>query len=156
MDRMYHLHLFSTRETALTKINRLLANHFCGSIFEANASRQEALLQLLVRSLRKPGTSQEAVLAARGIGLTFISEGDIEAGEIEDLFGMVLKLLKNCINTSTDPQLKCQVSKALSGVIFMTDTLDLVHRNTCHGDIYCCINIRYMWRNGLLLQHLGD
>ncbi|CDS03667.1 hypothetical protein LRAMOSA01068 [Lichtheimia ramosa] len=122
----------STRETALTKINRLLANHFCGSIFEANASRQEALLQLLVRSLRKPGTSQEAVLAARGIGLTFISEGDIEAGEIEDLFGMVLKLLKNCINTSTDPQLKCQCIETLAMVTFIAASTS----DTCGGMDY--------------------
>lgn len=62
----------------------------------------------MIRSIRKPGSPQEAVQAARGIALAFLNQGDTSAGEQEDLFGMVLSLLKNIIAHSLDPQLKYQ------------------------------------------------
>ncbi|KAI9491503.1 interferon-related developmental regulator-domain-containing protein [Zychaea mexicana] len=100
----------SVREAALTKLDRLLARYYCGDFFESNPSSQEAMLQLLVRSLRKPGSTLEAILAAKGIGLVFINDGD----EQEELFGMVLSLLKNTITDALDVRLKHQCIETLA------------------------------------------
>ncbi|KAI9322140.1 interferon-related developmental regulator-domain-containing protein [Dichotomocladium elegans] len=109
----------STREASLKKINRLLGNHYCGTFFSSNSSSQVALLMLLLRSLRKAGSSQEAVLAAKGIGLMFVSEGDVDAAEHEDLFGMVLSTLKSTITNGSDPNLKLQCIETLGFVTFI-------------------------------------
>lgn len=99
----------SVRETALAKLNRLLAHHYCGTFFAENASSQEALLQLLSRSLRKPGSAKEAQLAARGIALAFANQAELSSSEQEGLYGMVLSLLKSTILHSLDSELKYQV-----------------------------------------------
>ena len=102
----YKQHQNSIRESALTRLNRLLSYCYCGDFFEANPSSQEALLQLLTRSLRKPGSIAEATLAAKGIGLAFINNGPDDQDE---LFGMVRSLLKNTMTDASDVQLKHQV-----------------------------------------------
>ncbi|KAG2218111.1 hypothetical protein INT45_002361 [Circinella minor] len=100
----------STREIALTKMDRLLGRNYCGNFFESNPSSQEALLQLLVRSLRKPGSTLEAILAAKGIGLVFINAGDDQ----DEYFKMVLSLLKNTMVDAMDVRLKHQCIETLA------------------------------------------
>lgn len=90
-------------------MNGILSLHYCGSFFAASEANQEALLQLLCRSLRKPGSPREALLAARGIALAFVNQSDMVEGDQEELYSMVLPLLKNTITYSLDPQLKHQV-----------------------------------------------
>ncbi|KAI8149944.1 interferon-related developmental regulator [Fennellomyces sp. T-0311] len=101
----------SVREAALTRLNRFLSYCYCGDYFDANPANQEALLQLLMRSLRKPGSTLEAILAAKGIGLAFINNG---ADDQDELFGMVLSLLKNTMTDASDVRLKHQCIETLA------------------------------------------
>lgn len=64
------------------------------------------MLQLLLRSLRKPGTPQEAVLATKSIALVFVNQGEEDQ---EALYDMVLPFLKDAIKDTPHVDLKCQV-----------------------------------------------
>lgn len=102
----------SSREVALTNLSKILSHHYCGFFFEHNNAAQEALLQLLIRSIRKPGSVQESVLATKAIALTFVNgAGTSTEGELEDFYSLVLHYLKEAIKDSSDVELKCQVRR---------------------------------------------
>ena len=104
-------------------MDRLLGRNYCGNFFESNPSSQEALLQLLIRSLRKPGSTLEAILAAKGIGLVFINAGDDQ----DEFFKMVLSLLKNTMVDALDVRLKHQVKTKIK----------LSCHTVCKKNIFC-------------------
>ncbi|KAI8350618.1 interferon-related developmental regulator-domain-containing protein [Choanephora cucurbitarum] len=108
----------SSREAALTNLSKLMRHYYCGSFFDNNPSAQEALLQLLVRLVRKPGTTEEAVLAARAIGLAFVNAGEQSDSEQESLYAMVLPYLKQVIKDSNQVELKCQAIDTLATMTF--------------------------------------
>jgi hypothetical protein len=101
--------LCSSREVALTNLIKILSHYYCGFFFEKSDAAQEALLQLLLRSIRKPGSLHESVLATKAIALTFVNGSGASEGELEDYYSMVLHYLKDSIKDSPDVELKCQV-----------------------------------------------
>ncbi|KAG0166696.1 hypothetical protein DFQ28_006440 [Apophysomyces sp. BC1034] len=107
----------STREAALTTLNRILAHHYCG--FFVSSNNQESLLHLLMRSISKPGSTREAVLATKGIALVFTSHNDISGGEEDDMYRLVLPLLKSNVVHALDHDLKYQSITTLAVVTFI-------------------------------------
>ncbi|RCH86987.1 Interferon- developmental regulator 1 [Rhizopus stolonifer] len=108
----------SSRESALTNLSKVMRHYYCGSFFDSHSSAQEALLQLLLRLMRKPGTPEEAVLATRVIGLVFVNAGEQSESEQESLYAMVIPYLKDVIKDSTHVELKCQAIDTLATVTF--------------------------------------
>ncbi|KAI8364652.1 interferon-related developmental regulator-domain-containing protein [Radiomyces spectabilis] len=119
----------ATRETALGTLNQMLAHHYCGPFLGSNQSNLSALLQLLIRSVRKPGSTQETILALKGIGLAFLSQEAGAGGEQDDYYGLVLPLLKNLVLTAVECDVKYQAIETLAMVTFLAAS----HADTMGG-----------------------
>ncbi|KAI7905358.1 interferon-related developmental regulator-domain-containing protein [Cokeromyces recurvatus] len=113
----------SLREAALSRLVKLLSHYYCGFFFDSYSNTREALLQLLLRSIRKSANINEALLALKAIELTMINEGTAE-GEQEDLYGLVSSHLKQIIQDKTSSiELKCQSIETLAMITFTSASI---------------------------------
>ncbi|KAI9468464.1 MAG: interferon-related developmental regulator-domain-containing protein [Benjaminiella poitrasii] len=108
----------SSREVALSRLVRLLSHFYCGSFFDSHPNSKTALLELLLRSVRKPSNTHECMLALKAVALVMVNEGQLEQ-EDEDLYSLVAPTLKNIIQDNTSPiQVKCQSIDTLAMITF--------------------------------------
>jgi hypothetical protein len=90
----------------LTTLSKLLGHYYCGFFFN-QASSQEAILQLLLRIIRRQASSREAILATKAIGLVFVNQSpDISQGQQEAFYSMTLPFLKSITKDGNNPELK--------------------------------------------------
>lgn len=97
-----------------------LARHYAAAELR---QRHEELVLLLRRSLSKGTTARESALAAHAISLSFISQGNLERVDQEELYQRILPALKYTAENTTDADVKCKVKEVkklptLHAVIF--------------------------------------
>ncbi|KAI8578488.1 hypothetical protein K450DRAFT_247119 [Umbelopsis ramanniana AG] len=117
----------STRTDALAKLNQIMARHFVAAALQ---SRQQELLELLKRSLKKGGNGEESLQAIRGISLAFINHGEISAAEQESLYQEIMPSLRVCALHDENGKVKEHCLQTMAMITFIAassaDTLRIM------------------------------